>query len=162
MPGVLGEVKSPDRSPAAPSFAHRTMQSILTGLALLPLTAQHPSGKGLSLQALEGGGGVGPSTSAKLQKFGETKTKTYITTAGRWLHWQPPPLLSAPCLTCNTTAQHHQGTTRNEAGPETGTVLNCMPEQAGPAIGHPKMSPEYVLWSKQGMCQNWDPRVELE
>lgn len=59
MPGVLGEMKSPDRSSAAPSIGHRTVQSVLTALAFLPLAAQHPCGKGLSLEASEGGWGCG-------------------------------------------------------------------------------------------------------
>lgn len=56
------------RSPAVPSIARRTFQSVVTGLAFLPLTVQHPRGKGRSLQALEGGWGCG---SVHLRKASE-------------------------------------------------------------------------------------------
>lgn len=128
MPGVLGEMKSPDRSSAAPSIGHRTVQSVLTALAFLPQQLSILVGKGCPLRPQKVAGAVGPSTSAELQKSGETRTKKSITmcTAGQLLLWQLPPLLSAPCLTHNAAAQHHLGclcSRHRHKGTE------CLPEQ---------------------------------
>lgn len=142
-------------NPAAPSIARRTMQSGLTGLACL--FTSHSSASSWERAVPKGiRGWVGVWVPPPLQSFrnlvrpGLRHPPLHVQQGNGYFGNLPSCcLLPAPHV---TLLQHPQVTTCNGARPETGTVLSCKPEQAGPTVGHPSMCQEYMLWSKQGTC----------